>query len=251
MGSLSFFRAARQFRYNQYGPWFKRIIDFEQYHDQDILEIGVGIGSDHFSLAIQSNRMTALDLSKKHLRLTSRHLHLEKLSTSPVFGDAESMPFADESFDLAYSFGALHHTPDIQAAIAEVYRILRPGGEAVITLYHRDSWFFWLQTICHNGLVKGGLLRKGWRQLLSEIEYRKDNESVQPIVHVYSKKQLRSLFNAFDSMSISSCHVEMSHFSFFYLLARYFSEKVLGKLRDMAERYLGFAGWYLVVRAKK
>jgi ubiquinone/menaquinone biosynthesis C-methylase UbiE len=250
-GTLQFFRAVREFRYDHYGRWFKRVINFTQYHNQDVLEVGVGLGSDHFSLASQSNRMTALDLSKEHLRLTIQHLHLEKLSSHPVFGDAERMPFADESFDLVYSFGVLHHTPDIASSIAEIHRVLRPGGEALIALYNRDSWFFWLQTILHNGLIKGGLWRKGRRQLFSEIEYRSDHRSAQPIVNVYTRGQLRRLFNMFGSVGISSCHVEASHFSILFFLARHFSEKILFNFQNMAERLLGFAGWYLVVRARK
>ena len=76
--------------------------------------------------------MTALDLSREHLKHTSRHLTLEGLSTAPVYGDAERMPFPDNSFDLVYSFGVLHHTPGTQKAIAEVLRVLRPGGTALI-----------------------------------------------------------------------------------------------------------------------
>jgi len=96
--SLEWFREARRVRYNEYAPWLRATTGIEHVRDKDVLEIGVGLGSDHFTLASGGNRMTALDLSREHLRLTQRHLSLEGFSTTAVHGDMERMPFADASF---------------------------------------------------------------------------------------------------------------------------------------------------------
>jgi SAM-dependent methyltransferase len=160
-----------------------------------------------------------------------------------VFGDAESMPLNSASFDVVYSFGVLHHTPNIEASIAEVHRVLRPGGSATIGLYHRNSYFFWVQTILGSGILNLGLLR-GFRRHMSDIEFRDDPDSAIPLVNVYSRRQVRKLFSAFDQVKIETCHVEPSHF---YRLARLM--RGLGRTR--LERWFGRGGWYVVARAVK
>src|SRR5581483_8549039 len=97
--------------------------------------------------------MHALDLSAEHLRHTKQHLAIHGLQTRPVLGDAEKNPYGDASFDLVYSFGVLHHTPNTASAVREIFRVLRPGGTALIGLYHRDSWFFWLQVLLRRGIL--------------------------------------------------------------------------------------------------
>lgn len=238
-GTLAYYRAVRSYRYNVYAPWFDEVMSFSEWHKKDILEIGVGLGSDHFRFGEQGNRMNALDLSAEHLKHTSRHLELEGLRTMAVYGDAEKMPFEDNSFDLVYSFGVIHHTPHTEAAVTEIYRVLRPGGVAIIGLYHRDSLYF-LSTILVNGILKGGLWRKGWRRLLSEIEYRSNPDSAMPLVKVFSRGQARKLFASFRDIQITTCHVDSAKL-----------QKLLPLSRLKIERLLGWAGWYLVVKMHK
>src|SRR6266849_6212106 len=242
--SLTFYRAIRDHRYQVYGPWFDKMMRFDDTKNQDILEIGVGLGSDHLRFAQNGNRMTAVDLSREHLRHARRHLAMEGLSTEAVYGDAEQLAFSNGSFDTVYAFGVLHHTPDIRAALSEVHRVLRPGGTAIIGLYHLHSWFFWVHTALVNGMLKGGLWKKGPRKLMSEIEYRKNPNSATPIVRVYSRRQVTKLFGRFSRLELRTCHVEASHFSQLHFLLR-------GVSRDRLERWLGWGGWYVIARAVK
>ena len=69
------------------------------------------------------------------------------------------MPFADDSFDVVYSNGVLHHTPDTAGAVREIHRVLRPGGQARVMLYHRGSAAYWGDIILRHGLLRGELLR--------------------------------------------------------------------------------------------
>src|SRR5205085_2094425 len=68
-----------------------------------------------------------------------QHLAYRRLAGRVEQADATRLPFRPASFDVVYSHGVLHHIPDIGAAVAEVYRVLRPGGRAVVMLYHRRS----------------------------------------------------------------------------------------------------------------
>lgn len=240
IGTLDFYRAVRNHRYNDYAPWFDDIVRFDEWKHKDVLEVGVGLGSDHFRFARNRNRMFALDLSREHLTHTHRHLKLERLTTRPIYGDAESMPIRDNTFDLVYSFGVLHHTPNTQAAVTEVHRVLKPCGTAIIGLYHRNSYFFWGTTMLFNGVLRGGLWRKGWRRLLSEIEFREDPNSALPLVKVYSRRQAKWLFNQFSRVEIIASHVHPVSFQRFAPFSRAF-----------LERFFGWFGWYLVIKARK
>ncbi|MGI9301730.1 MAG: class I SAM-dependent methyltransferase [Gammaproteobacteria bacterium] len=242
--TLEYYRAIRKHRYDEYAPWMGEAMAFSRWQDKDVLEIGTGVGSDHFRLASQGNRMTALDLSREHLRHTSRHLELEGLRTAAIYGDAEGMQLEDESFDLVYSFGVLHHTPDIARALSEVKRVLRPQGTAIIGLYHRNSAFFWLRTIAERGIVRGRLFTQGYRRLMSEIEVRTDPDSAIPIVNVYSRREVRRLFRNFASVSISAHHIEWPHLGIPRGLYH-----VVG--RGTLERFARGLGWYLIVHAHK
>ena len=91
--------------------------------------------------------------------------------------DAENLEFADDSFDLVYSHGVLHHTPDTEGAVREIYRVLRPGGRAVVMLYHRDSY---------NYRVNISVLRRAGAQLLRwdagiSLVHRLTGESVESL----------------------------------------------------------------------
>lgn len=243
--SAAWYESVRGHRYGAYAPWLPAVMDAGRWRGADVLEIGVGLGSDHLSFAAAGARMHALDLSAEHLRHTRRHLAFHGLRTEARLGDAERNPWPDESFDLVYSFGVLHHTPGTAEAIQEVLRVLRPGGTALIGLYHRDSWFYWLSTILSRGIVRLGLLRKGKRRLLSESEYRSAGNDALPLVKVYSRRQARRLFTGFETVTTSTHCVAAEHFPkpLFPLLRRL--------PPGLLERWLRFGGWYVILRATK
>lgn len=96
----------------------------------DALEIGAGTG--YFSLNLLQlgliERLTATDISPgmlKRLSTTAEGLGLEART---VRAEAEELPFEDESFDLVFGHAVLHHIPDLERALAEFRRVLRPGG---------------------------------------------------------------------------------------------------------------------------
>ena len=149
-GDSEFARLERQraFRY-ALEPY---IADFARFADgtgRDVLEIGVGMGADHLEWAKASPRSLAgVDLTEKAVELTRARLSYARLSSDLHVADAERLPFADERFDLVYSWGVLHHSPDTARAVRELIRVLRPGGTARVMIYHRYSvvgYLLWLR----------------------------------------------------------------------------------------------------------
>lgn len=133
------FEAQAQARYRM-EPYIFPFARFEEGAGKDVLEVGVGMGADHVEWAKSRPRsLTGVDLTERAVQHTRRRLALYGLESKVATADAENLPFEDESFDVVYSWGVLHHTPDTPRAFEEVWRVLRPGGSARIMVYHRPS----------------------------------------------------------------------------------------------------------------
>jgi ubiquinone/menaquinone biosynthesis C-methylase UbiE len=105
-----------------------------------VLEIGCGLGTDGAQFAKAGADYTGIDLTEAAVDLARKRFELFGLGGSFRVSDAESLDFPSDTFDLVYSHGVLHHTPDTARAIREVHRVLKPGGRAVVMLYHRNSY---------------------------------------------------------------------------------------------------------------
>lgn len=121
-------------------PYIRDFARFERGRGQCLLEVGVGAGTDFVNWVRQGARATGVDLTEQGVSLTKERLALEGLEAEVLVADAEHLPFADASFDIVYSYGVLHHSPETQRAVQEVHRVLRPGGTALVMIYHAWSW---------------------------------------------------------------------------------------------------------------
>lgn len=105
-----------------------------------VLEIGLGHGTESQFLAERAGDYTGVDLTPESLRRVSRRFQLFDLPHARlVNANAERMPFADAAFDVVFSHGVIHHSPRISRIVTEIHRVLRPGGLAVVMVYHRNS----------------------------------------------------------------------------------------------------------------
>jgi SAM-dependent methyltransferase len=243
-GSPAFFRKVEEHRYEVYAPWLKRAVGFEAFAGRRVLEVGPGLGTDHAQFARAGARTYAIDLTATHLELTRRRFALERLETRLARADAELLPFAEASFDVVYSFGVLHHTPDTGKAVEEVLRVLKPGGLAIVSLYHRHSAFHWISTVLCRGIRRGELVTKGYRRLLSEIEQGARESGATPLVKVLSRRQCRRLFAGFRQVTVRSDHIDYGH----VFPSRPPSPPAA---RRRLEKLAGRWGWYLTVIARK
>jgi ubiquinone/menaquinone biosynthesis C-methylase UbiE len=141
-------------------PPFSRLIPFAELAGRDVLEIGCGTGVHAKLLAAAGARLTAVDLTPTAVELTKRRLELAGLDADVREADAESLPFADQSFDFVWSWGVVHHSEDTDAVLTEIARVLRPGGRLALMVYHRSSITFWIDYVLYRGVGRGGLLRE-------------------------------------------------------------------------------------------
>ncbi len=135
----AYFTAFAQQRYRTH-PYIPTFAAFEAAKGKRVLEVGIGAGRDFCRWAASEAKAVGVDLTTQAVALTTQHLEVLELSADVHLADCEDLPFADGSFDLIYSFGVLHHTPNTDRAIAEVLRVLKPGGQIRIMLYHKRSW---------------------------------------------------------------------------------------------------------------
>jgi SAM-dependent methyltransferase len=240
-GSREYFEEVARNRYESYAPWLPGTAGFDRHAGQRILEVGFGLGTDHVSFARGGARCVGIDLTPKHIEATKKLLELNGFPRRLVRGDGERLPFADASFDVVYSFGVLHHTPDTAGAVQEIRRVLRPGGQAIVALYHRDSAFFWYFLLTH-GLLKGRIFREGIRGFLSHIEVRHHSDAV-PLVKLYSRGRASRLFEGYENVRTTVHHFELSHAG---RLSRILGP-ALTRFKPMLERHLG---WYVFIWAE-
>ena len=143
---------------------FDRLIDFEQLSGKDVLEIGVGMGSHAQLIASHAKSYTGIDLTEYAVKSTTARMRAAELESSSVRimrMDAEHMDFPDESFDLVWSWGVIHHSSDTRQILKEMNRVLRPGGKAITMVYHRNFWNYYIYSGLFGGVIKGSLFRSG------------------------------------------------------------------------------------------
>jgi ubiquinone/menaquinone biosynthesis C-methylase UbiE len=139
MGTPAFFERVEAHRYTK--EWhIPEAADFAATRGLRVLEIGCGMGTDGAQFAQAGAHYTGIDLTEAAIELARKRFELSGLQGEFRVADAEDLDFADDSFDRVYSHGVLHHTPDIARAIAEIHRVLKPGGRAMVMLYHRGSY---------------------------------------------------------------------------------------------------------------
>jgi SAM-dependent methyltransferase len=121
-------------------PDILELAAFESWGDRDVLEAGCGIATDGAQFARAGARYTGVDFSPTALRLAQERFEEYGLAGRFEPASLTELPFEEDSFDLVYSMGVVHHIPDAARVVAEFHRVLRPGGRAIVMLYHRDSF---------------------------------------------------------------------------------------------------------------
>lgn len=223
VGTKEFYQAALDLRYEYHYhllPLFDRLA--QQYPQGHLLEVGCSMGNDSFELAKRGFQVTGIDITEKAIDLIRQRFTLYQMPGDFRVADAENLPFDDNSFDVVYSFGVLHHTPNTEGAIEEIRRVLKPHGKASIMLYNQLS----LNWLAH---------------ALTGIPFDGSKSDPCPVEKAYLPFQVKSFFK----------HYATYHLSIDYLFG-YGWGGVNRWMPSVVHRALGrVVGWHLMIEATK
>ncbi len=267
-GTRKFYELVEAHRYTK--EWHIPIAaDFESARGLKVLEIGCGLGTDGAQFAQAGADYTGVDLTEAAVELARRRFEMFGIPGEFQTADAEQLQFADNTFDLVYSHGVLHHTPETEKAIGEIHRVLRPGGRAVVMLYHRDSYNYRVNISMlrraganllrfNSGVKLAHLitgepiesLRQHAQRLKTEKEsYLAPDEFLSqntdgagnPLARVYSRAEARELFKDFSKVELRT-----------YFLNKRWLPVIGGVLpRSWESKLASRWGWHLWIYATK
>ena len=138
LGELTDFEAHARARY-QLEPYIPGFAKFSSSRGLRVLEIGVGMGADYLEWLKAGANATGVDLSAISVERARHRCALAGYKSDLRVADAEHLPFPDDTFDVVYSYGVMHHSPNTPQCLREAWRVLKPGGEARVMVYHHPS----------------------------------------------------------------------------------------------------------------
>lgn len=169
-----------------------------------ILEVGSGGGGHSALFKLHGADVTAIDITAERAVSTAKMLSLLPGDSGlSLHADAENLPFQSDTFDIVYSNGVIHHSENTEKCVSEIYRVLKPGGRAIIMLYAKPSATYWLNLIPH-GLLSGDIFKYPTAEWIGRItEGRpKFNQIKNSITRVYSRRGILRLFERFRMISL-------------------------------------------------
>jgi ubiquinone/menaquinone biosynthesis C-methylase UbiE len=155
-----------------------------------ILEIGVGMGADYVEWLKAGAAATGIDLSSRSLEKARRRCLQAGYPPDLRLGDAEHLLFPDDTFDVVYSYGVMHHSPDTAQCLREAWRVLKPGGQIRVMLYHHPSLtgiMLWLRY----GLLWGWSIR---RAVYDHLE--------SPGTKTFTQNEVQSMMTGFENVAM-------------------------------------------------
>lgn len=183
------FEAHARARY-QLEPFIFDFADFQSARGLKVLEIGVGMGADYLEWLKAGAQAQGVDLSMASIEKARQRCQAAGFKPELRVADAEQLPFPENSFDIVYSYGVIHHSPNTQQCVREALRVVKPGGTAKLMIYHHPSLtgaMLWLRYGIHG--------RKTLRQcVFDHLE--------SPGTKTYTQNEARQLMSGFSDLRL-------------------------------------------------
>jgi ubiquinone/menaquinone biosynthesis C-methylase UbiE len=193
--------------YFDFYPYLLKHVQLDKLVKKCVLEIGLGYGTLGQKIFECSGWYQGLDVSVGPVQMMNHRLRLSDGKGIAIQGSARCMPFKDGSFDQVISIGCFHHTGNAEKCVHETYRVLRPGGRAVIMLYNRFSYRQWSRWPLKTALalikekllsVKGPVSTQSQRKA---YDTGRDGEAA-PETDFFSSEQIAHMFSRFSSVKL-------------------------------------------------
>ena len=210
-------------------PHILEFADFKKWNGKRVLEVGCGIGTAANSFIENGAIYKGFDISKKSIELAKKRLEIFNLKGEVEEGNIEIYT-SKEQYDLIYSFGVLHHTPNIQEAIKNIYKLLKEGGTFKLMLYAKNSWKYFC--------IKDGLDRY-------------EAQSGVPIADVYTYDEVYNLLKDFKNIDIQQKHIfpyKIPEYKNYEYKKQDYFDVMPNNLFNCLEKNLG---WHLCITCNK
>jgi ubiquinone/menaquinone biosynthesis C-methylase UbiE len=171
-------------------PYISEFAQFTSAKGLRVLEIGVGMGVDYLEWLRAGALATGVDLSASSLEKARRRCLASGYQADLTVADAEQLPFPDNTFDIVYSYGVMHHSPNTQQCLGEAWRVLKRGGQARVMLYHHPSLtglMLWLRY----GLLRGASVRE-------TVYYHLESPGTKTL----TRREVRAMMSDFQNVTI-------------------------------------------------
>jgi ubiquinone/menaquinone biosynthesis C-methylase UbiE len=237
--SRQYFEEIEEYRY-LVEPEIFAFAQFTRHSGQKMLEVGVGAGTDFLQWCRAGTQAHGIDLTEEAIANVRERLAIYGQRAEELkVGNAESLPYPDGTFDLIYSWGVIHHSPDTEKAFCEIARVVRQGGTVKLMLYHRHSlvaFYLW---------VRYALLRgRPWRSLSDVVYHHMESIGTK----AYTRAEIHDMARR-NGLSVRKIDVTAS--PTYDLLAQY--PRPLQMLAYLLASVLGYhrCGWYMRIEMTK
>jgi len=225
-------------------PHIPGFVEFDKWSGKKVLEVGCGIGTDTMNFFRAGADLTSIDLSDESVALSKKRAEVfgfdpERISVSNV-----EEYTSDQKFDLIYSFGVIHHTPEPKRAIEQLSKLQETGQEMRLMLYSKISYkLFWAM---HN--------YGPWDLSKMEDTIREFAEAQTgcPVAYTYTFDEVRDLLSPwYEVYDISKDHI-----------FKWDVEKYIKHVYEVDKAFQGVSeenfrslekelGWHTLIKAKR
>jgi ubiquinone/menaquinone biosynthesis C-methylase UbiE/uncharacterized protein YbaR (Trm112 family) len=200
---------------------------------KSFLNIGCGGGYEGLLFAGYGTHYIGVDFSYNAVQFTKKLIENAGFHAETYQCEAEALPFQNASIDVVYSSGVLHHTPNTEDALKEIFRVLKPGGMAMIGLYATYSpMFIWYRL---HALIRGNWTKKSineWMNTNTEGEWQTENRK-NLWTKTYNKLEFINLMSraGFSGIQIQQQPQMLKDFPILGKLSKVISPKYLEKIK--------------------
>ena len=228
VGTKKFFKELEAYRFDKL-DYLPRVVDFAGYRGKKLLEIGCGVGLDLARFARGGANATGIDLAAVSIDLARKNFAFQHVKGNLQLMDGEHLEFDNESFDVVYAHGVLQYTADIEKMIAEIRRVLKPGGEAILMVYNRYSWL----------------------NFMSKLFGVKLEHEDAPVLNRFSIREFRKMLSGFSQVEIIPERFPVRTRLHHGIKAAVYNGVFVSSFNLLPKRLVRPLGWHLMAKAIK